>query len=115
MLPEARFVVGATQIVLSLHAVAIVVGVGAGAWLTARRATEPALALLAVAAVAVVALVAAHAFFALVHGAALGGLASTGGIAGGLATTWVVARLARRPAVDLFDALAPAGLLALAT
>jgi phosphatidylglycerol:prolipoprotein diacylglycerol transferase len=114
MLPQTRFVVGATQVVVSLHALAIVLGVGAGGWLAARRAAEPALALVAVAAVAVVALVGAHALFALVHGAAPGGLASTGGIAGGLATTWVVARLARRPAAALFDALAPAGLLALA-
>ena len=114
MLPEVRFVVGATQVVLSLHAVAIVLGVGAGGWLAARRAAEPSLALVVVGTVTVVALVAAHALFALLHGVAPGGLASTGGIAGGLAATWLVARLARRPAAALFDALAPAGLLALA-
>jgi len=114
MLPELRFVVGATQVVLSLHAVAIAVGVAAGGWLAARRAADPALALVAAATVTVVALVAAHALFALVHGAAPGGLASIGGIAGGLATAWLVARIARRPAAPLFDTLVPAGLLALA-
>jgi phosphatidylglycerol:prolipoprotein diacylglycerol transferase len=114
MLPEARFVVGATQVVVSLHALAVVLGVAAGGWLAARRAAEPPLALVAAATVAAVALVAAHALFALVHGAAPGGLASTGGVAGGLATAWIVARIARRPAAVLLDALAPAGLLALA-
>ena len=43
-----------------------------------------------------------------------GGLASTGGVATGLGAVWVTARLTRRPARELLDALAPAGILALA-
>jgi phosphatidylglycerol:prolipoprotein diacylglycerol transferase len=114
MLPELRFVVGATQVVVSLHAVAIALGVAAGAWVAARREREPVFALGAAAAVAVAALLGSHALFVLLHGRGGGGLASTGGIAAGLATAWAVARFARRPAHELLDALAPAGLVGLA-
>src|SRR2546425_3980687 len=56
--------------------------------------------------------------FALLHGGRgvlwTGGLASTGGIAAGLGAAFVVARVTRRPAGELLDALVPAGLVALA-
>ena len=112
MLPALRVVVGGTQVVVSLHGLAIVLGVGAGALLAVRRAREPAV--VAVAAVAAASLAGGHALFALVHGGGAGGLASTGGIAAGLGVAVIVARLARRPAGELLDTLVPAGLLALA-
>ena len=114
MLPVLRVVVGGTQVVVSLHGLAIVLGVGAGTLLAVRRAREPAPVAVAVAAVAAASLVGGHALFVLLHGGGAGGLASTGGIAAGLAATVVVARVMRRPAGALLDAVVPAGLLALA-
>ena len=114
MLPALRVVVGGTQVVVSLHGLAIVLGVGAGALLAVRRAREPAVVAVAAAAVAAASLTGGHALFALVHGGGAGGLASTGGIAAGLGVAVIVARLARRPAGELLDTLVPAGLLALA-
>ena len=114
MLPALRVVLGGTQIAVSLHGLAIVLGVGAGARLAVRRAREPAVVAAAVAAVAAASLVGAHALFALLRGRGAGGLASTGGIAAALAAVFVVARATRRPAAELLDALVPAGLLALA-
>jgi phosphatidylglycerol:prolipoprotein diacylglycerol transferase len=118
MLAEWRFVLGGAQIAVSCHGAMVVLAVVAGSLLAVRRAREPAVVLVAVAAVGVAALVGAHAFFAALHGGAAlawtGGLASMGGVGAGLAATWLVARLARRPAGELLDAIAPAGLLALA-
>ncbi len=117
MLPELRVVVGATQVSVSLHALAIVVGVAAGALLAARRHDDPALALATIAVVGVAALVGARALFALLHGGGgfwTGGLASIGGIAAGLAAAWMVARIAHASAAALLDVIVPAGLLALA-
>ncbi len=118
MLPALRVVIGGTQIVVSVHALAIVLGVGAGALLAVRRAREQAPVLVAVAAVAAASLAGAHALFALLHGSPnalwTGGLASTGGIAAALAAACIVARVTRRPAGELLDALVPAGLVALA-
>ena len=114
MLPALRVVVGGTQVVVSLHGLAIVLGVSAGALLAVRRAREPAVVAVAAAAVAAASLAGGHALFALVHGGGAGGLASTGGIAAGLGVAVIVARLARRPAGELLDTLVPAGLLALA-
>jgi phosphatidylglycerol:prolipoprotein diacylglycerol transferase len=117
VLAELRFVVGATQVVVSLHAVAILVGVVAGTVLAVRRAPVPGAALTAVALVTVAALAGAQMLFRLVHGGEgrlwSGGLASTGGVAAGLVATVVAARVTRRPARELLDAIAPAGLLAL--
>src|SRR5437870_3843361 len=116
MLPALRVVIGGTQIVVSLHGLAIVLGVGAGAVLAVRRARKPAPVLVAAAAVAAVSLVGGHMLFALLHGGRgvlwTGGLASTGGIAAGLGAAFVVARVTRRPAGELLDALVPAGLAA---
>jgi phosphatidylglycerol:prolipoprotein diacylglycerol transferase len=118
VLPALRVVIGGTQIVVSVHALAIVLGVGAGALLAVRRAREPAPVLVAVAAVAAASLAGAHALFALLHGSPnalwTGGLASTGGIAAALPAACIVARVTRRPAGELLDALVPAGLVALA-
>ncbi len=118
MLPEVRFVVGGWQVVVALHGIGILVGVVAGAALAVRRAHEPVAALLAVAVVAVAALAGAHALYRALHGGPggpwSGGLASTGGVAAGLAAAWVVARLTRRSVAEVLDVIAPAGLLALA-
>jgi phosphatidylglycerol---prolipoprotein diacylglyceryl transferase len=116
--PALRVVLGGTQIAVSMHGLAVVLGVGAGALLAVRRAREPVPVLVAVPAVAAASLVGAHALFALLHGGGVafwrGGLASTGGVAAGLAAAFVLARATRRPAGELLDALVPAGLLALA-
>jgi len=114
VLPALRVVGGGTQIVISLHGLAIVLGVVAGALSAVRRAREPGPVLVAVAAVAAASLVGGHALFALLHGGGAGGLASMGGVAGGLGAAVVVARVTRRPAGELLDAMVPAGLLALA-
>jgi len=117
MFPELRLVHGATQVVVSCHALAIVVGVAAGTIVAVRRAPAPAPVLAAVAAVVVAALAGAHALFRMLHGGPgrlwSGGLASSGGVAAGLVAAVVVARLARRPAAGILDAIAPAGLVAL--
>jgi phosphatidylglycerol---prolipoprotein diacylglyceryl transferase len=116
--PELRFVLGGTQLVLSTHGLAIAAGVAAGAALAARRAREPLLVIATGAGVAVVALLGARALFVSLHGGGgglwSGGLASTGGVLAGLAATWTIARVVRRSPLELLDALAPAGLLALA-
>jgi len=116
VLPALRVVLGRTQVVASLHALVVVLGVAAGALLALRRAREPTVVLVAVAAVAVGGLAGGHLLFVLLHGPGrgAGGLASAGGVAAGLAATWAIARLARRPAGELLDAIVPAGLLALA-
>src|SRR5437667_426659 len=116
--PALRVVLGGTQVAVSLHGLAIVLGVGSGALLAVRRAREPAPVQVAVAAVAAASLAGGHALFALLHGGGgalwTGGLASTGGIAAALAAACIVARVTRRPAGELLDALVPAGLVALA-
>jgi phosphatidylglycerol:prolipoprotein diacylglycerol transferase len=117
VLPQLRFVLGATHVVVSLHALAIVIGVLAGTLLALRRARDPASVLAAVAAVTVAALLGAHALFLLLRGERggvwTGGLASTGGVAAGLAAAALVSRIVRRPAREVLDAIVPAGLLAL--
>ena len=66
----------------------------------------------------VAALAGAHGLFRAMHGGDErfwnGGLASTGGVAAGVIAAWVTAWVARRPLAELLDALAPAGVLALA-
>src|SRR5207247_2508556 len=110
--------VGRSQFLISVHALVVTAGVFAGAFLAARRAREPALAVATVAIVAVTALIGAHGLFAVLHGEGrglwTGGLASMGGIVTGLAATWLIARAARRPAGELLDAIVPAALVALA-
>jgi len=115
--PELVFTLGDTQIAVSTHALAVAAGVAAGFALALRRARDAAPVLTAAAATALAALAGAHWLFRVMHGGEgrfwTGGLASTGGVAAGLAAVWVAARLTRRPAGELLDALVPAGLLAL--
>src|SRR5204863_84089 len=60
VLPTFSFVLGDAQVVVSLHAVAVALGVAAGGVLAARRATDPAPVLASAAVVAVATLVGAH-------------------------------------------------------
>ena len=117
MYPELAFTLGRIQVVVSSHALAVAVGVAAGFMLALRRAREATPVLAAAAAMAVAALAGAHGFFRAMHGGDgrfwTGGLASTGGVAVGVAAAWAAAKVARRPPLELLDALAPAGVLAL--
>ena len=117
MHPELAFTLAGTRVVVSSHALAVAIGVTAGFVLTLRRARDATPALATAAAAAVAALVGAHWLFRAMHGGGgrlwSGGLASTGGVAAGLAAAWAAARLTRRPVAQVLDALAPAGVLAL--
>ena len=117
MCPELAFTFAGTRVVVSSHALAVAVGVTAGFVLALRRARDATPALAAAAAAAVAALVGSHWLFRAMHGGGgrfwTGGLASTGGVAAGLAAAWAAARLTRRPVAGVLDALAPAGVLAL--
>ena len=117
MYPEVAFTVGRTHVAIATHGLAVAVGVAAGFVLALRRARDPA-ALAAAAATTVGALAGAHSLFRALHGGDgwfwSGGLASTGGVAGGVLAASSVAFLTRRPLDELLDVLAPAGILALA-
>lgn len=113
MYPELHLIIGSVRLSLSMHALAVLAGVVCGATLAGWRTRERTSTLLAVAVVALVGLASARAWSLVLHGGP-GGLASTGGIAAGLAATWLGAQVMRRPAAVLLDAIAPAGLLALA-
>src|SRR5207247_10472102 len=68
--PALRVVLGGTQVAVSLHGLAIVLGVGSGALLAVRRAREPAPVLVAVAAVAAGSVAGGHAILRLLPGGA---------------------------------------------
>src|SRR5207253_683315 len=116
--PEVAFTVGQLHVAVSSHALAVAAGVAAGFVLALRRARDPAVVLAAAAAMTVAALAGAHGLFRAMHGGDErfwnGGLASTGGVAAGVIAAWVTAWVAGRPLAELLDALAPAGVLALA-
>ena len=118
MHPEIAFTLDHVHVAASSHGLAVAVGVAAGFILALRRARDPAVVLVAAAVMTVTALAGAHWVFRAMHGGDggfwTGGLASTGGVAGSVVAVWVVAWLARRPLRELLDALAPAGILALA-
>jgi len=97
--------------------VLVTLGVLAGMLVTARRSPRPASGAVVAAGVAVVSLAGAHALFVSLRGGPFGvwsgGLTSTGGIVVGLGITWLVARLRGGAPAPLFDAIVPAGLVAL--
>jgi phosphatidylglycerol:prolipoprotein diacylglycerol transferase len=118
VLPEVRFwLPGSYLVVVSSHAAAITVAVVVGTWWAGRRA-GPAMRLVALAAAAC-GLVGARAAFVALHGWPpadpwwSGGLASMGGVVAGLCATWLAARSLGVDARRAFDAVVPAGLLAL--
>ncbi len=117
MWPALRFVVGEVQIVVSMHALCILVAVVAGALLAVRRARDPMVVLACAPFVALAGIAGSRALFVLLRGGdgspVSGGLTSTGGIATGLVAILATAWITRVRAADLLDAFVPAGLLAL--
>ncbi|MHC5025023.1 MAG: prolipoprotein diacylglyceryl transferase family protein, partial [Planctomycetota bacterium] len=119
MYPELRAVLpGGWLVVVSTHALAVGVAVAVGIWWSGRRAGAAASVQLVAAWVAAVGLIGSHFWFLLLRGRPLavtwsGGLASMGGVIGGLAAAWVGARVARLEVGLVLDAIVPAGLLGL--
>jgi len=123
MWPELHVALpGGAHAIVSTHALCVVVAVIVGIALAQRWSDEPRVARLTAAVVAVFALVGAHALFVVQRGGASGGssvepwnggLASMGGIAMALGAVRLAACVARRPPAALFDAIVPAGLVAL--
>ncbi|MGH7894124.1 MAG: prolipoprotein diacylglyceryl transferase [Candidatus Binatia bacterium] len=109
MLPTLETTLGDVHVVVSLYGMAVMLAVGAGMFLAARCARRPDVVLVAAPLVAAAGIWGAAAFYRLLHGAA--GLASMGGIAAGLATIGLAARLAGVRAIDLLDAFAPGAVL----
>ena len=111
-----RFVVAGSQAVVATHALFVLLAVVVGTVVAVGRAREPWLVLGVAPCAAVVALAASHLLFRAQHGGPgglwSGGLSSMGGI-GGLALVVALASRGSRRA-ELLDALAPAGILALA-
>jgi len=118
MAPAIRFTAIGLHVVVSTHAIFLVLAVVAGTLVAVRRAREP-LAMLGVApCAAVLALASSHLLFRTQHGGPAGlwsgGLSSMGGIAGVALAIPLAAPNSRRRRADLADALAPAAILALA-
>jgi hypothetical protein len=118
MAPAMRFVVAGSQVVVSTHAVFVLLAVVVGTVVAVGRAREPVLVLGVAPCAAAVALAASHLLFRAQHGGPgglwSGGLSSMGGI-GGIALVVALASLgSRRRGAELLDALAPASILALA-
>lgn len=117
MCPELHLGVGGLHVVLSSHALLVLVGVALGGWVAAQHPRVPlGVALATVAAVTAGGIAGARMLYVLQRGGSLvagdGGMASFGGIPVGIAVTMVCARLARVRTGDLFDAVAPAFLIA---
>ena len=116
MAPAMRFMVAGSQVVVSTHALFVLLAAIVGIVVAVGRAREPLLVLGVAPCVAVIALAASHLLFRAQHGGPgglwSGGLSSMGGI-GGIALALVASGLRRRRA-EFADALAPAGILALA-
>jgi phosphatidylglycerol:prolipoprotein diacylglycerol transferase len=113
VLPEIHVALAGKHFVLATHALAVLLGVAAGTALVLHRARDLPAMLGVVAVVTVAALAGARGYEVAARGGS-GGLASTGGIAAGLLTAWLSARLAGMPVAAVLDAIVPAGLLALA-
>ncbi len=117
MAPAIRFMAGGFQVVVSSHAVLVVLAVFAGTLVAVARAREPALVFGAAPFGAAAALAGSHLLFRVQHGGAgglwSGGLSSTGGIGALALAIAVAAGGSRRRFADLADAVAPAGILAL--
>ncbi len=117
MAPEIRFVVDGWHVVLSTHALFVVLAVLAGVAAAAGRAREPAVLLVWSPAFAVAAVGGADLLYRALHGGSGGGLASMGGIAAvalvcALACA-VASRGGLRRGADLADAIAVGGLVGL--
>jgi phosphatidylglycerol:prolipoprotein diacylglycerol transferase len=118
MAPAIRVFVAGWLVVVSTHAVMVVVAVVVGAAVAAWRAREPVVVLALAPAVAAGALAGARLLYVAVHGGSLvdatGGLSSMGGVVAVVVVLGAAARGCARRFAELADAFAPAGLVALA-
>ena len=117
MAPAIRFMAGGFHVVVSTHALFVVLAVFAGTLLAVARAREPSPVLGVAPFAAVAALAGSHLLFRVQHGGPgglwSGGLASMGGVGALALVIAVAARGSGRRLADLADAVAPAGILAL--
>lgn len=118
MAPAIRFMAFGSHVLVSTHAVFVVLAVVAGTLVAASRAREPLTMLGVAPGIAMVALAGSHLLFRAQHGGPAGlwsgGLSSMGGVAGVAPAIALASRGSRRRCADLADALAPAAILALA-
>ena len=117
MCPELHLGVGGIHVLLSSHALLVLAGVLLGGWVAAQHPRVPlGVGLATIAGVTVGGIGGARILYVLQRGGSLlggdGGMASFGGIALGIVTTLVCARLAGVRTGDLFDAVGPAFLIA---
>ena len=117
MWPELNVVVGGYHVVLSNHALLVLIGTMLGTYVATRPARLPiGVVLLTVGAVALGGLYGARLLYVLQRGGPVrgvaGGMASFGGIAVGIALIMLIARVTLVRAADLFDAISPAFLVA---
>jgi phosphatidylglycerol---prolipoprotein diacylglyceryl transferase len=116
MCPELHLGFAGLHVVVSVHALLVLFGVGLGAWVAVQhpRVSRP-LALATVAVVAIGGIGGARLLYVVQRGGPLtisGGMASFGGIPAGVLLIVLAARVARVRTGDLFDALSPAFLVA---
>src|SRR5262245_32560999 len=117
MAPAVRFFVGGWFVVVSTHAVMVVVAVIVGTAVAVRRAREPGEVLLWAPLVVGAALAGSRLLYVAVHGGSLvgeGGLSSMGGVAAVVVVLAVAARGCAGRFAGLAGAFAPAGIVALA-
>jgi phosphatidylglycerol:prolipoprotein diacylglycerol transferase len=117
MAPAIRFFVGGWCVVVSTHAVMVVVAVVVGAAVAVRRACDVQRVMMWAPVVAGAALAGSRLLYDAVHGGSLvgqaGGLSSMGGVAAIVVVLAVAAHGRARRFADLADAFAPAGVVAL--
>ncbi len=109
MLPTLEAQVGDVHVVVSLYGIAVMLAVAAGMVVATRQARRPDVVLVAAPLVVAGAWWGAGAFYRALHGGA--GLASMGGIGGGLVMVAAASRLAGVRYLDLLDAFAPGAIL----
>jgi prolipoprotein diacylglyceryltransferase len=116
MVPAIRFFVGGWFVVVSTHAVMVVVAVVVGAVVAVRRARDVEAVMLWAPAVASAAIGGGRLLYVGVHGGSVvaGGLSSMGGVAAVVVVLGVAARGSVRRFAELMDVFAPAGIVALA-
>jgi len=117
MAPAVRFFVGGLVVVVSTHAVMVVVAVVVGAAVAVRRARDVGTVMVWAPVVVGAALMGSRLLYVAVHGGSLvgqaGGLSSMGGVAAIVVVLAVAAQGSARRFADLADAFAPAGMVAL--
>jgi prolipoprotein diacylglyceryltransferase len=111
MLPTLETTIASVHVVVSLYGVALGVAAATGLVLAVRRARHPDVVLVAGSLVALAGVWGAGVLYRALDGGT--GLASTGGVAAGLATIALAGRASGVGTRHLLDALAPAALVAL--